>query len=339
MKYIATTLPLKSIPERGQLLHPLFGEVIVWRQHEFHAWWNIFETMVDHPLSRILINGFVDALEFQNAMPSVNGLFRKKKFNKESEVISAQLGWGTFLLDHQNVVHSAHPLLSVALGQYLLEFYHGARFKIRWIESGPQTVQLQIEPSSQLPHPQPLEPFRWWQKQNFELVESSMTLDLHSEKELRFEGERVVLIPIESLNRFFLGCMPYIPQQDSSWFDGNSSQLDMHEHLLKVVLQSISDMFLNTEQPVYIIDESSWISYIEHYICERGWGIAVVTGYDTATYVLNLTIPMQSQFPYTLGLICGMWERAHGRAFQVSLRQENDSFAVQIQSLLAYENQ
>ena len=161
MRFIESTVSLDIVPKRGQLVHPLFGEVILWRQHEFHSWWNQFEAIIDHPLSRTFINGVVDSLEFKNTMPRIGGLFRKKKFKKESNHIGGQLGWGTFSLENQNVMQSAHPLLSVALGQYLLEAYHEQRFKVRWVEPRSQTVQLEIEASSDLPHPKPVESFPW----------------------------------------------------------------------------------------------------------------------------------------------------------------------------------
>lgn len=339
MRFIESTVSLGIVPKRGQLNHPLFGEVILWRQHEFHSWWIQFEAIIDHPLSRTFINGVVDSLEFKNTIPQIGGLFRKKKFKKESNHIGGQLGWGTFQIENQIVVQSAHPLLSVALGQYLLEAYHDQRFKVRWVEPRPQTVQLEIEPSADLPHPKPVESLPWSTDVEVKITESSLIIDQHSQNELKFEGERVVLIPIESMERFLLGCLPYVPQQDVKWFDANSFEFDTLKHLLRTIIQSISDMFLKSEQPVYIIEESSWTAYIENYICERGWGIAHVTNYDTSDYTLELTIPMQRQLPFTIGLLCGMWERAHGRAYQLSLRKENDTFAVQIQSLLDYENQ
>ena len=339
MRFIESTISLDIVPKRGKLIHPLFGEVVVWRQHEFHSWWNQFEAIIDHPLSRTFINGVVDSLEFKNTMPRVGGLFRKKKFKKESDRIAGQLGWGIFQIENQNVVQSAHPLLSVALGQYLLEAYHEQRFKVRWVEPRSQTVQLEIEASSDLPHPKPVESLPWSIIQQLKATDSSLMLDRHSQHELMFEGERVVLIPIESMDRFLSGCLPYAPQQDVEWFDAHSCNFDAHEHLLKAVIQSISEMFLNSEQPVYIIDESSWVAYIENYICERGWGNAHVTSYDASNYTLELTMPMQSQLPFTIGLLCGMWERAHGRAYRLSLQIENDTFVVQIQSLLDYENQ
>lgn len=339
MRFIESTVSLGIVPKRGQLIHPLFGEVLLWRQHEFHSWWNQFEAIIDHPLSRTFINGVVDSLEFKNTMPRAGGLFRKKKFKKESNHIGGQLGWGAFQLENQNVVQSAHPLLSVALGQYLLEVYHEQRFKVRWVEPRPQTVQLEIEASPDLPHPKPVESLPWSIDGEVKITDSSLTLDQHSMNELKFEGERVVLIPIESMERFLLGCLPYVPQKDVKWFHVNSCEFDRLENLLRAIIQSISDMFLKSEQPVYIIEESSWTAYIENYICERGWGDAHVTNYDTSDYTLELTIPMQSQLPFTIGLLCGMWERAHGRAYQLSLRKENDTFAAKIQSLLDYENQ
>ena len=339
MKFIESTVSLDIVPNRGKLIHPLFGEIVLWKQHEFHSWWNRFEAIIDHPLSRTFINGVVDSLEFKNTMPRIGGLFRKKKFKKESEDIGGQLGWGIFQLESQNVVQSAHPLLSVALGQYLLEVYHEQRFKVRWVEPRPQTVQLEIESSPDLPHPKPVESLPWSITQQLNATDSSLILDRNSQNELKFEGERVVLIPIESMDRFLSGCLPYVSQQDVQWFNEHSCKLDIHKHLLRSIIQSISEMFLKSEQPVYIIDESSWTAYIENYICERGWGDAHVTDYDTSNYTLELRMHMQSQFPFTIGLLCGMWERAHGRACRLSLRKENDTFVVQIQSLLDYENQ
>lgn len=339
MRSIESTVSLDIVPKRGKLIHPLFGEVVVWRQHEFHSWWNQFEAIIDHPLSRTFINGVVDSLEFKNTMPRVGGLFRKKKFKKETDQIAGQLGWGIVQIEDQIVVQSAHPLLSVALGQYLLEAYHEQRFKVRWVEPRSQTVQLEIEPSSDLPHPKPVESLPWSIIQQLKATDSSLMLDRHSQHELKFEGERVVLIPIESMDRFLSGCLPYAPQQDVEWFDAHSCHFNSHEHLLRAVVQSIARMFLNSEQPVYIIDESSWTAYIESYICERGWGIAHVSSYDTLDLSLEVKMPMQSQLPFTIGLLCGIWERAHGRAYRLSLRKENDTFVLQIQSLLDYENQ
>ena len=339
MRFIESTVSLDIVPNCGQLVHPLFGEVILWRQHEFHSWWNQFEAIIDHPLSRTFINGVVDSLEFKNTMPRIGGLFRKKKFKKESNHIGGQLGWGTFSLENLNVMQSAHPLLSVALGQYLLEAYHEQRFKVRWVEPRSQTVQLEIEASSDLPHPKPVESFPWSNIKQVKSTDSTLVLDRHSQNELKFEGERVVLISIESMDRFLSGCLPYVSQQDVDWFDAHSCKFESCEHLLRATIQSISGMFLKSEQPVYIIDGSSWAAYIENYICERGWGSAHVTSYDTSDYTLELTMPMQSQFPYTIGLLCGMWERAHGRAYRLNIRKENDTFVVQIQSLLDYENQ
>ena len=339
MRYIESTVLLDIVPNRGQLIHPLFGEVVLWRQHEFHSWWNQFEAIIDHPLSRTFINGVVDSLEFKNTMPRIGGLFRKKKFKKESDNIGSQLGWGAFQLEKQNVVQSAHPLLSVALGQYLLETYHEQRFKVRWVEPRTQTVQIETESSPDLPRPKPLEPLPWSIDDEVKITDSSLMVDQHSQYELKFEGERVVLIPIESMERFLLGCLPYVPHQDVKWFDTVSLEFDTLKHLLRAIIQSISGMFLKSEQPVYIIDASSWTAYIENYICERGWGCAQVTDYDTSDYTLELTMSMQSQFPFTVGLLCGMWERAHGRAYRLSMHQENDNFVVKIQSLLEYENQ
>ena len=225
MKVIESTVSLNIVQKRGQLIHPLFGEVVLWKQHEFHSWWNQFETVIDHPLSRTFINGVVDSLEFKNPMRKVSGLFRKKKFNKESN-LSGDNWLGYISLENQNVMQSAHPLLSVALGQYLLEAYHNQRFKVRWVEPRPQTVQIETESSPDLPHPKPLIPLPWSREDDVEITDLLLIVDQHSQTELKFEGERVALIPIESMDRFLLGCLPYASQQDVQWFDAHSCKLD-----------------------------------------------------------------------------------------------------------------
>ena len=62
MKYIESGFSLEAFPGLGLLHHPRLGEVIIWRQHEFHTWWNLYESLMQHPLSRTFVNAFVDSL-------------------------------------------------------------------------------------------------------------------------------------------------------------------------------------------------------------------------------------------------------------------------------------
>lgn len=340
MRSIKSDLNLESIPGQGRIRHPIIGEVIIWRQHEFHTWWNLFEPMMEHPLSRTFINAFVDSFEFNNVLPKSNGIFRKRKFNTELELRTSQLGWGKVLLKDQKVIHSAHPLLSVALGQYALETFTEQRYKVRWIEPRSQVVQLETEVSTQLPSPQPPSPIPWSGDNTPSAFESlSMEIETHENHELRYEGERVLLIPFTSMERFLTACMPYVPKDNEAWFNNQSDALSTHQDVLKIVIQSTSAMFLQSEQPVYIIDESSWNAYVNHYLIERGWGSVHLNDYDATTFDLEVVIPMSQQLPFTLGLMCGMWERAHGRSYQIKIHQEKDTFIAKIQSLLEYQNQ
>ena len=340
MRSILFDLNLESISGQGRIHHPIIGEVIVWRQHEFHTWWNLFEPMMGHPLSRTFINAFVDSFEFNDMLPQPTGLFRKKKFHTQLKQRTSLLGWGDVRLKEQKVVHSAHPLLSVALGQFALESFTEQRYKVRWIEPRSQVVQLETEVSTHLPSPQPPAPLPWSidiMPSTFE--PSSLKIEPHEHHELRFEGERILLIPMVSMERFLTACMPYVPQDNEVWFINESDSLSSHQDVLKIVIQSTSAMFLQSEQPVYIIDDSSWNAYVEHYLIERGWGSVHLRAYDASTFDLEIEIPMMKQLPFTLGLICGMWERAHGRSYQIIIRQENDTFIAKIQSLLEYQNQ
>ena len=114
---ITTTIELLFSSHTGRLNHPRLGETLVWKQHEFHAWWNLFESTMNHPLSRTIVNAFVDTLEFKTLLRPKRGLFGGKKFHSELHLLSRTLGWGAVNLRSHLVTNSAHPLLSVAFAQ------------------------------------------------------------------------------------------------------------------------------------------------------------------------------------------------------------------------------
>ena len=154
---------------------------------------------------------------------------------------------------------------------------------------------------------------------------------------MRLEGERVVLVPIQAIERFLVACKPYGSPSSMDWFESNVEMNDSDQQLLGTIIQSIASMFLKSDKPVYIIDESSWQSYIDHYLHERGWGSLDVTNYDGSTFELSGSLKKGSHLPFTLGILCGMWERAHGRAYRVSLDEKYDIFLVKIESFLQYQ--
>lgn len=322
----------------GRIYDALIGDVIIWKQHEFHAWWNLFESQINHPLSRTFVNAFVDALELNGLLKTKRGLFGQKKFDKELRLLSLKLGWGYVNLGQSSVTQSAHSLLSVALAQYALETLGQCRYKVRWVEPRPQTVELDLEISSNLPSPNPHDSPSWCSiDQDFQRLESSPTLDIVNDYELRMDGERVVLIPIQAIERFLVSCKPYASPSNLNWFESNVEMVDSEQHLLETIIQSVASMFLQSDKPVYIIDESSWQSYIVHYLHERGWGSIDLTDYDGSTFELNASLKKGSHLPFTLGILCGMWERAHGRSYRISLNEKSDIFLVKIQSFLEYQ--
>ncbi len=340
MNCIAPSLGLQRYPKHGLLCHSKLGEIIIWRQHEFHAWWQIFEASMQHPLSRTLVNAVVDSLEIIQYLPTNRGIFWKKKFNSALHHLSSQLGWGSIEMNNQRVVRSAHPLLSVAVGQYAFERYHHSRFKVRWIEPRSQIVQLEFEPTSDLAAPQSHNPFPW----SFDArsQESGIPIDLvqsHNGNELQMEGERVLLIPTLALERFLSASVPYAPETKEGWFHHTIDSFASFENLLKITIKTTAAMFLQSEQPVYIIDRTSWDSYVEHYLVEVGWGHVTIVDYNASSLALHCTVNRGSNVPFTIGMICGLWERAHGRSYKINIQENNDMFSIEIESLLEYQKQ
>ena len=339
MKYISAPHALRSSPSFGSIHHDLLGDVIVWRQHELQTWWNIFEPMFNHPLSRMFVNAFIDSLEFNETLDYGKGIFRKKKFKFELNQICTILGWGWIKLRERLIVNSANQLLSVALGQYAIECYDQKRYKVRWTEPRPKVVEIELEETTNLPPPKTQNSFPWSKdSEKNEQEISTLSFEQHSDYSLRLEGERVLIIPVNGFERFFSSCLAYIPDSSHEWLDSNDTFDSSLANLLATIIQSIASMFLSSEQPVYIIDKTSWAAYIEHYLVERGWGNVTVLDYNIATYELQLSVHGSKIFPLTLGMICGIWERAHGRTCKMRIERKNETFLIRIQSFLEYQN-
>lgn len=339
MRLIPLGTGLRASPNLGIVNHGALGDVIVWRQHEFHAWWNGFEQMFEHPLSRMFVNAILDSLEFKQILKPPRGMFGKKRFNSELTQLCSSLGWGKVAIDERSVAHGVHPLLSVAFCQYVVETYDQQRYKVRWTEPYPQAVQLEMEETASVPSPKPSNHFPWSRnKENINFNTPSIEIEQHSHFDLRLEGERVLIVPIDAFDRFFSSCLPYTPNSHQDWFNYDGKHDATISNLLATIVKSIATMFLQSEQPVYIIDEASWEAYIHHYLVERGWGKASEIDYDESTCELNASFVADKNLPFTLGMLCGIWERAHGRTCRVELQQKNGIFFVKIQSLLHYQN-
>ena len=189
----------------GRLHDTLIGDIIVWKQHEFHAWWNAFENLIDHPLSRVFVNAFVDYLELKGPLTGKQGFFAKRKFDNELKALCSKLGWGFVNREQKCVTQSAHPLLSVALAQYTLELYEQSRYKIRWIEPQPQMVRLELETSNSLPSPNTHEIPPWSKDEHSEMIVLHFPIvDIFNEYELKLDGERVLIVPLQAIERLSL---------------------------------------------------------------------------------------------------------------------------------------
>ena len=316
---------------------------MMWKQHEFGQWWRSFESLFTHPLSRTFINSVVDDLEYHQRLSPPKGLFKKKKFDQELTQLAHFYGSGTIDLAKNKIVNGAHSLFSVGLASYALEVYQQKRYKIRWNEPTPRVVQLSLDDNADLPPPSSIRPFPW-----------SKVLDVDSQNNIRpisdqlgikelghleVDGERFMIVPASLLERFVSTCLPHAPKvSDTNKIQFPNTWSESDNSILSVIIYSVVDIFSRSERSVYITDMGSWDAYLHAYLFDYGWGSAILTSYDLNSYETMLTMPKASLFPFSIGLIAGIWERAHGREFKLQINEINDSIQVVISSLLEYEN-
>ena len=325
--------------QNGRIHNAIIGDVMIWKIHEFHAWWNEFEALIDHPLSRTLINALIDHMEVEGYIAPKRGLFGMKKFRIQLNTLSSNLGWGCVDLQSHQVTNSAQSLCSVALAQYALETLDRCRYKARWVEPHPLTVQLELD-RSQNPMIPPNSNRAPWSNSQKKPTADGVTIEINSvnNNALRMDGERVILVPASAMVRFVTACSPYAPEQAADTFSWTTTMDLSIVNLLQATIESVSGMFLQSESPVYIIDESSWHPYIEHYINNRGWGALKDVDYDESTFVLQVTLNKIPLLPFVVGMLAGMWQRAHGRSCRMSIEESESDFRLKFESFLDYQN-
>ena len=316
---------------------------MVWKQHEFSRWWRCFESLFNHPLSRVFINSVVDDLEFHNRLFFPKGFLKRKKFNQQVSNLTQFYGSGTIILSKNQILNGAHSLFSVGLASYALEVLHQTRYKIRWNEPSPLLVQLSLEENSDLPPPSSVKPFPWSKKltQMGELDTNYLAKMVHVKElgHMEIDGERHMIIPASILNRFVSACLPHAPDLSATeWIDCPADWSKSEASILTLIIESTCKLFSLSERSVYITGKESWKAYFESYMSGFGWGQGDVIFYDAQTYKTVINLPKTSITPFSIGMAAGIWERAHGRKFRLNLSVVDNSIQLIICSLLDYEN-
>ena len=317
---------------------------MMWKQHEFGRWWRSHESLFTHPLSRTFINSVVDDFEFHHRLSPPSGFFKKKKYISELTNLAHFYGSGSIDLTNNQIVNGVHSLFSVGLLSYALEVFHQKRFKVRWNEPNPRIVQLTLDNNKDLPPPHPIKPFPWSDKFVVEEPIQSNTLaeqlTIKETGHLELDGERYMLMPASLLERFFSACLPHVPSiSDSNQIKFPTNWSDSDRSVLAVIISSVVELFSLSERSVYISGKESWNAYLKAYLFDHGWGEAILESYESDCYKTTLTFPKTALFPFTIGLVAGIWERAHGRKYKLIIGEKNQRIQVTIRSYLEYQNE
>ncbi len=316
---------------------------MLWKQHEFNQWWRSFESLFTHPLSRTFINSVVDDLEFHGRLSAPHGFFKKKKFYSQLSQLTNFYGSGIIDVTKKEITNGANSLFSVGLASYALEVFHQKRYKIRWNEPKPRVVQLSLEINRDLPPPGSVRLFPWSEKMTMRSdVDTKPVSDSFVVKEIghfEIDGERYMILPASLLDRFASTCSPHAPQLiDEDWIQCPTDWSKPDISIMSLIISSIVELFSISERSVYITGKDSWEAYLRTYLSGQGWGEATIVEYDSHSYDATLIVSKSSITPFSIGLVAGIWERAHGRKFHLNLEVINDSIQVNIRSLLEYEN-
>jgi hypothetical protein len=156
---------------------------------------------------------------------------------------------------------------------------------------------------------------------------------------LEIDGERYMILPTSLLERFSSTCLPHAPEmRDVDWIQCPSDWSNPDISIMALIISSVVELFSFSERAVYFTGKDSWDAYLCTYMSEQGWGEATVVMYDSKSFNTTLNFSKSPITPFSIGLVAGIWERAHGRKFHLDLNSINGSIQVNIRSLLEYEN-
>ena len=310
----------------GRILDPFGHELLLFGVQEFNDWWNQFESFFASPIGRKLIYAATDEEEYSLGK---HPYIQPKKWFSKKKSYSALLqrwramGWGVYDLESDSILSPAHPTLTVGFALAAKEHFVQKRFRLEWDQRSSDYISIDFseknEPMSDV-HQAPL--LNWGE----ETTLSHGKEELNHEIQLRSFGffigqQRGLFVPSQVLNRLYFGL------QGRPLRDARSVQQDMEVEgleqsimpLFQASVAASKFMFESSNYGLFVQQESDWNDHVELRLSQRGFGVLSEQGCSLSS-TNSLEATLHSPHPgYSLGLIWGMWERAHGSPFRMKV--------------------
>lgn len=317
----------------GFFLDPFGQPCVLMGVVEFSKFCHQLDASFESPLGRKLIYAATDAEErILSCYPSVQfgRWFGKRKAKKRLQKRALEMGWGEF--GEASISGPAHDGLTVGFSLAHYEHMSKQRANVEWNQVSADMIHLEYSPKNENITPAPTPPhFPWFGSKDRGSSLRQLDVELDWRSSSFFNGdERSFFLPTHVFLHLFGSLLGRPLSEDfSSQYSLEVEESVDHASTFRAVIFATSQAFQANERPVYVQSANDWEGHFADRLTKRGFGKVRVEKsiLDEDISIFSVHSPVA---PVAIGLLIGMWHRAHGVFGEVKIEVDSDALLVSI---------
>ena len=317
----------------GFFIDPFGQPCVLMGVVEFSNFCHHLDASFESPLGRKLIYAATDAEERTlSGYPSVHfgRWFGKSKAKKRLQKRAMEMGWGEF--GEASITGPAHDGLTVGFSLAHHEHISKQRANVDWNQVSTDIIHLKYTPKNENITPAPSPPhFPWFgsEHRGSSLRQLDVELDRRSSSFFNSD-ERSFFLPTLVFSYLFASIVGRpLSEEISGQFSLEIEESIEHPNTFRAAILAAKQAFEANERPVYVQTASDWEGHFADRLTKRGFGMVKVQQsiIDSDSSVFSVHSPVA---PVAIGLLIGMWQRAHGVNGEVKIEVASKYLQVSI---------
>ncbi len=317
----------------GFFLDPFGQPCVLMGVVEFSKFCHHLDALFESPLGRKLIYAATDAEErilSTHTSVQFGRWFGKSRAKKRLQKRAMEMGWGEFR--EVSISTPAHDGLAVGFSLAHHEHISQQRATVQWNQVSADLIHLDFSAKNENITPAPSPPrLPWFGSEHQGLSSSPLNLELDRRSSSFFNGdERSFFLPTHVFLHLFGSLLGRPLSEDfSSQYSLEVEESVDHASTFRAVIFAASQAFQANERPVYVQSASDWEGHFADRLTKRGFGKVRVEKsiLDEDISIFSVHSPVA---PVAIGLLIGMWHRAHGVFGEVKIEVDSDALLVSI---------
>lgn len=329
----------------GHIFDDEGNSLILWKVNELETWWIQFEKIIGLAMGRKLVNAACDEEEYhlsKDAQFQAGGLFKNSRRKKLLQSRWLCYGWGQLDLDKQQISSPTLAPFCVGIALASIEYQKNKRYKITWNQPNSELINLNLEEEIRVISPSKAAHTFSWTKKCFEyhptLREIGQFQVVSKNGSWDYEGERMVLIPVNILTRLLYSA------QDRTLAVAEELRQSIHfiglgegeKSAFLCAALAMSNVIEQSERPVYILSDSQWLDKCHNLLAKFGLICPVDCNSLDENGSVEFSFNHSPTLPFSIGALMAFWQRAHGKLAKITIHFSPEKCKVEVSSKLQY---